>query len=136
MHLFEKINKANQYISFHIFTFAGWLTLFLKVFLIISYNRDLQTYGQGSWTAVYSWLQLYFFAIYASVFVIAFIVFLFEQIFSFRIKNKFLLENKALKIIRYVGAILAIIYIIFNLFSLVNCFITPNELIYYDAHTK
>lgn len=140
MSLFEKINKFNQYISFHIFAFAGWLTLFIKVYLIISYYTELHKYGAGSWMAAYGWLQLWFFAIYAFFFLVAFIVFLFERAFYFKIKNKFLIENKILKILRYTGAVLALIYIIYNLFSLVSSLISsyllPNELIYYDIHAE
>lgn len=115
----EKINKLNQLISFHIFAFAGWLTFFIKIYLIISYNRELQIYGLGSWMAAYSWLQLYVFAIYVLFFLIAFIIFLFERAFYFKIKNNFLIENKFLKLFRYAGAILGLIYIVYNLFSLV-----------------
>ena len=140
MNFSKNINKLNQYISFHIFAFAGWLILFIKSYLIIRYNVDLQRYGHGSWMAAYYWLQLFFFAIYALFFVIAFIIFLFERAFNFKVKNKFLLENKILKIIRYVGASLALIYIVFNLFNLVlfqiNSFFKPNELIYFDVHAK
>lgn len=140
MFFLEKINKFNQYISFHIFAFAGWLTLFIKSYLIISYNIDLQKYGHGSWMAAYYWLHLCLFAIYAVFFVIAFIIFLFERAFYFKVKNKFLIENKILKVLRYTGATLALIYIVYNLFSLISSLISsyllPNELIYYDVHAK
>ena len=139
MSFFEKINEFNQYISFHIFAFAGWIALFVKIYLYRIYCQELQKYGgPGDWGDGFAWLTIGASALAFFVFVIAFIIFLFERVFYFKIKNRFLLENKILKLFRYVGAFLALIYIIFNLFYLVsfqiNSFLKPDELIYFDGH--
>ena len=141
MSFFEKINKFNQYISFHIFAFAGWIALFVKIYLYRIYCQELQKYGgPGDWGDGFAWLTIVASALVLFIFLIAFIIFLFERVFNFKIKNKFLLKNKILKIIRYVGAFLALIYIVFNLFNLVlfqiNSFFKPDELIYFDVHAK
>ncbi len=112
MSFLEKINKFNQYISFHIFAFAGWIALFVNIYLRIYYNKELEKYGtSGSWGDAFGWFFLCLNAIVLSIFIIAFIIFLFERVFYFEIKNKFLVENKFLKIIRYIGFILSLIYL-------------------------
>lgn len=112
MNSLEKINKFNQYISFHIFAFAGWIALFLNIYLRIEYNNELQKYGtSGSWGDAFGWFFLIFNAIAISIFTISFIFFLLERAFYFKIKNKFLVENRFLKIIRYIGSIMSLIYL-------------------------
>lgn len=131
----EKLNKLNQYFSFNLIAFAGWIILFSKIYLSISYNHDLHLYDQGSWIATYGWLQLFFFAIYCSIFIIAFIIFLFEKMFHFKIHNKFFLENKFLKITFYLGFAITLIYCVVNLFSFLHSILSqclfPSELIYF-----
>lgn len=112
MNFFEKINKFNQYISFHIFAFAGWIALFVKIYLYRIYCQELQKYGSpGDWGDGFAWLTIGASVLALSVFIIAFIIFLFERVFNFKIKNKFLLENKILKIFRYIGSIFSLIYL-------------------------
>ena len=137
MNFFEKIYEFNQYISFHIFGYNGFLCVVIVLYLYIEYQRQLRS-SSITWGDGFAWLTIGASALVLFIFLIAFIIFLFERVFYFKIKNRFLLENKILKLFRYVGAFLALIYIIFNLFYLVsfqiNSFLKPDELIYFDGH--
>ena len=139
MNFFEKINEFNQYISFHIFGYNGFLCVVIVLYLYIEYQRQLRS-SSITWGDGFAWLTIGASALVLFIFLIAFIIFLFERVFNFKIKNKFLLKNKILKFIRYVGVFLALIYIVFNLFNLVlfqiNSFFKPDELIYFDVNAK
>ena len=118
----EKINELNQFVSFNIFGFNGFLCVIEVLYLMHYYKCQLQS-SSITWGDAFTWLTISLSALVLFVFVIAFIIFLFERVFYFKIKNKFLVENKFLKIIRYIGFILSLIYLSL---LFVFLFIVPN----------
>ena len=110
MNFFKKIDAFNQYISFHIFGCNGFLCFAIVLYLNSEYHRLLRT-TYVSWGDAFFWLTYCASALALSIFIIAFIIFLFERAFNFKIKNKFLLENKTLKLFRYIGSIFSLIYL-------------------------
>ncbi len=117
MKFFEKINKFNRYISFHVFGYNGFLCALIVLYLYVEY-KDLLHSSSITCGDAFVWLIISASALVLLVFVIAFIIFLFERIFYFKIKNKFLLENKILELFRYIGSVFSLIY-----FSLVFAFL-------------
>ena len=110
MNFFEKINEFNQYISFYIFGYNGFLCVVIVLYLYIEYQRQLRS-SSITWGDGFAWLTIGASALVLFIFLIAFIIFLFERVFYFKIKNMFLLENNILKLFRYVGCIFSLIYL-------------------------
>ena len=110
INFFKKKDSFNQYISFHIFGCNGFLCFAIVLYLNSEYHRLLRT-TYVSWGDAFFWLTYCASALALSIFIIAFIIFLFERAFNFKIKNKFLLENKTLKLFRYIGSIFSLIYL-------------------------
>lgn len=111
MDFLKKVNNFNQYISFHIFAFAGWTTLFLNLHYQIIHTQELKKYGGADCSdgmVVIFYVQI---ALISAIFILTLIVFLLEQGLDFKIKNKFLVENKILKTMRYIGATISLIHL-------------------------
>ena len=83
----------------------------------------MQKYGQGSWLAALSWLMFVFGCIIFAIFIIAFIIWLFEAAFKFKINNDYIVNNKIIKTIRYISATISLIYLIYNIAILLHMFI-------------
>ena len=140
MNFFEKIDRLNYLYSYNVFAFNGILILLTGVYLFYYYHSCMQKYGQGSWLAALSWLMFVFGCIIFAIFIIAFIIWLFESAFKFKIKNAYIVNNKIIKIIRYISVIISLIYLIYNTVILLHMFIIqpflPSDLIYYNIHAK
>ena len=74
--------------------------------------------------AAMAWLQFMFGCFIFSVFIIAFIVWLFEKAFDFKINNNFVVNNRILKIVRSTFAIISLCYISVNIFSFIQIIFT------------
>lgn len=125
MNFLKKINNFNQYISFQLFGFNGFLCAIIFLLLIDEYRRQTLS-SSVTWGDAYFWYSLCLNTIIFSIFTIALIIFLLEQGFGFKIKNKFLVENKILKTIRYIGATISLIYLSCFLFICFYGFICIN----------
>ena len=140
MNFFEKIDRLNQLYSYNIFASNGVLILLTVVYLFCYYYSCMQKYGQGSWLAALSWLMFIIGCIIFAIFIIAFIIWLLESAFKFKIKNDYIVNNKIIKTIRYISAIISLIYLIYNIAILLHMFVIqpflPSDLIYYDIHAK
>ena len=140
MNIFEKLDKLNHFYSYNIFAFNGFTILLTRLYLLYYYNSCTLKYGQGSWLAAMSWLMLIFECIIYIIFITTFIVWLFERVFNFKINSTILIKNKIIYIIRYVGATISLIYLVYNMTMLIYTFLIqslfPSDLIYYDIHSK
>ena len=120
MKLLNKLNKLNQYYSYNIFALNGINILLTHFYLIYYYTACMNTYGEGSWMAAIAWLKFIFDCFIFFVFVIAFIIWLFECAFKFKINNNFIVNNNFLKFIRLILAIVAAFYLIINAFNFIK----------------
>jgi len=118
MKLLEKLNKYNQYLSFNIFAFNGYTILLTKLYILYYYQICMQEYGQGSWVAAIGWLNAFFCCFIMTIFAIAVVVYIFEQIIEYKIRNSFFINNNVIKMIRYIGIIISLIYITKLVFSI------------------
>ena len=109
MKILEKINNLHPYISFNIFAFDGFFILF---FLTLPYLTNGNGYFNGG--TVFG--GMLFILILLNL---AFVVFLLEQAFEFKIKNKFFTQNKILKTLRYIGSIITIWFFLYILIFVV-----------------
>ena len=88
------IDKFKQKVAFHLFSFLGWITLYL-------YYQLTKIDGGGIFFVL-------FIPIFDLILLILFIVLLIEFTIGHKIKNKFILENKFYHIIWLGGEIIAI----------------------------
>lgn len=123
MNILKKINNLNEFISFHIFSASGWIALFSSIYLTMYYNHNLRINNDPSWSAAFGWIIVIHFFLFISILIISFIIFLIEQLVPYKIKNNTIKNNKLLKLICYMGAILASIYIDYILFQFVDVII-------------
>lgn len=100
MKILEKINNLHQYISFNILAFVGYLCLYFEGY---NYYSSKSQPDAG----IVALAELFLILILLNL---AFVVFLLEQAFEFKIKNKFYTQSKILKILRYIGSITTILY--------------------------
>ena len=140
MNIVEKFDKLNSWYSYNIFAFNGFIILLTKLYLFYYYTSCMQKYGQGSWLASMSWLAFALACIIFAIFTIAFIVWIFEFVFNFKINNPLFSNNKIIKIIKYIGVAISLIYLVYNVTMLLyTLFIEsffPSDLIYFDIHSK
>lgn len=140
MHIFKKIDKLNHLYSFNILAFNGFAILLTGLYLLYYYLSNEQNFGQGSWVTAMSWLMYIFGCVIFIIFIIAFIIWLLESVFIFKINNNYFVNNKIIKIARYIFATISLIYLIFNAIVLLDMFIIqpllPDALTYYNIHTK
>lgn len=110
MKILEKINNLHQYISFNIFAFIGYLFLFFEGYnyYLSKSQSDAGIILLGEFFLVLILLNL------------AFVVFLLEQAFEFKIKNKFFTQNKILRKLRYIGSAATILFCSYILILLVQ----------------
>lgn len=101
MKIFEKLDKANAYISFNIFTICGWLYIpilfwLIKVLPDIYYSFEI-------------YLPLFLFLLIPwLITTIAFIIFLIESLKTKHLTNSFCLKNKYFKVFKYLGLLITI----------------------------
>lgn len=124
MNLLNELNKLNQYYSYNIFAFNGINILLMHFYLMYYYAACMKTNGSGSWMAALAWLKFMFGCFIFSVFIIVFIVWLFEKAFDFKINNNFVVNSRILKIIRSTFAIISLCYISVNIFNFVRIIFT------------
>jgi len=140
MNILKKFDKLNPLYSYNIFAFNGFIIILTRLYLLYYYNSCMQKYGQGSWLAAISWLMFIFGCIIFAIYTVAIIVWLFELVFKFQIKNNYFVNNKIIKVARYVCASVSLIYLIYNITALLYMFLIqpllPSDLIYYNIHSK
>lgn len=99
MKIFEKLDHANSYISFNIFTICGWLYFPI----LIDYIRHHDFGGYFIFTGLFlliPWL----------ITTIAFIIFLVESLKTNHLTNKFCLRNKYFKAFKYIGLLIILAF--------------------------
>jgi len=113
MNIMKKLNELEQYLGFNIFTIGGWLYIPALKFVFFynepkSYTIDIIFFCQLLIIASIPWI----------ISILAFLIFLVEQIISPKAKNKFF-QNIIYKIFSRLGLIILLIfYILFALKTL------------------
>lgn len=139
MNLFNKIDKLSHYYSFNIFAFSSVFATLLSVGLLcypsfLTVLVNLSSSMDCKFLIVYIIWNIFFLTILS----IALIVFLFEKVFSFPIQQKFFLNNKYIKYLRYLGTFISLtftlILILIFLLYFINNVLIPNDLVHYDIN--
>lgn len=99
MKLLEKLDKANTYISFNVFTICGWL------YVPILFNY-IHNYTFGGY---FLFIGL-FLLIPWIITVIAFIIFLIELSKTNHLTNNFCVKNIYFKIFKYIGLLITVLF--------------------------
>ena len=118
MKLLHKIDMLGQYYSFNVFAFNGLNIILTKICTLLYYNSCSKIYTDGSWLASIAWLKFILGCFIFAIFIFAFIIWLLECAFNFKINNKIIVNNIYIKIIRLFLAIISTYYIIINSFGL------------------
>ena len=95
------LSKLNQYYSFQLFSITGWLVL---IFITIFGSNYIQSINKSFEIGFVLLL------IIPILLLLSFILAAIEYIVGFKINNKFFVENKILKIVRFSGALFAFFY--------------------------
>ena len=111
MKLYEKIKSLNKSYSYNIFALIGIFILTLKIFCIL----------KNSYTYDYAVVDYLLFPV---LFLLTFIIYVFELIFQFKIKNERVLNNKIINIVRFVGAVVSVIYLLIAAIFIFCIFVT------------
>ena len=104
MHFFKNIKNFHNKFSFNIFTICGYI-IFLGVCVNFIQSKLLDSYA-------FLWQLSLFNVIYIIILFISLIVYIFEKIFCFEIKNGFIINNHIICILRYIGAFISTIYLL------------------------
>lgn len=111
MKLYEKIKSLNKSYSYNIFALIGIFILTFKIFCIL----------KNSYTYDYAVIDYLLFPV---LFLLTFIIYVFELIFQFKIKNERVLNNKIINIVRFVGVVVSIIYLLIAAIFIFCIFVT------------
>ncbi len=98
---FINLNKLNQYYSFQLFSITGWLILILIAIFGTNYIQSVN----NSYEVGFALLL-----VIPILLLLSFILAVIEYILGLKINNKFFIENKFLKIFRFLGALFAFFY--------------------------
>ncbi len=104
MHFFKNIKNLYKKYSFNIFAICGYIILF-GFFVNFIQSKLLDSYA-------FLWQLSLFNVIYIITLFISLIVYIFEKIFCFEIKNGFILNNHIICVLRYIGAFISTIYLL------------------------
>ena len=105
------LNKLNQYYSFQLFSITGWLALILITIFDTNYLKSINKSYEIGFTLL---------LIIPILLLLSFILAVAEYIIGLKINNKFFLENKIIKILRFSGALFSFLYSIFFLCMLLK----------------
>ena len=109
MKFVDKIKNLNKYIGFHIYSFCGWISILgIPLFLITQKSNCNSSYD---WFVSFVVLSIIVSINFIIITITTWII-MFEYIFNRELKNDFLLNNKYLKILRYVGASISTIFVL------------------------
>ena len=111
MKLTEKIKSLNKSYSYNIFAMIG---IFILIFRIFCFLKNDYTYDY----AVIDFL------LFPALFILTFIIYVFELILQFKIENEKFLDNKTINIVRFVGVVTSTIYLLLAVVFIFCAFIT------------
>ena len=100
----KNIKNLHKKFSFNIFAICGYI-IFLGFLVNFIQSKLLDSYA-------FLWQISLFNVIYTITLLISVIIYIFEKIFCFEIKNSFLINNNVICILRYIGAFISIIYLL------------------------
>lgn len=110
MNFTERIKNLNQSYSFNLFSLLGVVIFIFRAFCLLKNNY---TYG----SAIIDYL------LFPALFLLIFIISVFELVFKFKIKNTKILNNKVLNIIKVIGTLTSLTYVILIILFILNFFI-------------
>ena len=116
MKIFEKLDKANAYISFNIFTICGWLYLPILIWIAKDLPKDYYHYP------IVLYLPLIIFLLIPwLITTIAFIIFLIETLKTKHITNYFFIKNKYFKVFKYIGFLITLAFYLILILLAIRC---------------
>ena len=104
VNFFINLNKLNQYYSFQLFSITGWLILILIAIFGTNYIQSVNKSYEVGFALL---------LVIPILLLLSFILAIVESIIGLKINNKFFLENKIIKIVRFLGALFAFLYSMF-----------------------
>ena len=104
MKFFLNLSKLNQYYSFQLFSITGWLIL---IFITVFGSNYIQSINKS-----YE-IGFVLLLIIPILLLLSLILAIIEYIVGFKINNKFFVENKILKIVRFSGALFSFFYSVY-----------------------
>ena len=122
MGILKNLDNFNYLYSYNIFAFNGLTIIITRLFFMYYYYVNYKKYGLGSWLAAASWLKFTIGCFIFAIFIIAFIVWLLEQAFQFKINNINFMNNIIIKILRHFCALISFSYLIITLIVLITIF--------------
>ena len=102
MNFFKNIKNFHNKFSFNIFTICGYI-IFLGFCVNFIQSKLLDSYAL-------LWQLSLFNVIYLITLFISVIIYIFEKIFCFEIRNDFFIKNHIICILRYIGVSISTIY--------------------------
>ena len=113
MDFFKNIKNFHNKFSFNIFAICGYIIL-LGFFVNFVQSRFLDSYA-------FLWQISFFNTVYLIIILASFIVYIFEKIFCFEIKKRFIINNNIICTMRYLGAFISLIYMVIIIILLFCC---------------
>lgn len=109
MNFFKKLDEANTYLSFNIFTICGWLYLPILIWVI--------HFKPENYYPIVFYLPLTIFLLVPwLITTIALIIFLIESLKINHLHNNFCITNKYFKAFKYIGLLITIIFYLILVF--------------------
>ena len=116
MKIFEKLDKANAYLSFNIFTICGWLYLPILIWISKYLPEDYYHYPIALYLPI-----IIFLLIPWLITTISFIIFLIEVLKTKHLTNHFFIKNKYFKAFKYIGFLITLAFYLILILLGISC---------------
>ena len=141
MNFFEKTDKLNHLYSYNVFAFSCIIaTILFSIPLLYPSIMDIFINISDNFECKAAMIYIIWNIFFSICLLIAFIFFLLEKDLKLFIKRDFIINNKYIKYFRYLCAFIslfcAMTLIIVVLYISISKIFTPNDLIYYNIHSK